>query len=449
MQHPTIGTEARLIRVLETTPLVVPKKQRPRMKTPSVRPELALVAPTSSQKTVTRASPVFAGATPSRPGALFDLIGAQLAAGGVSGGTAAELEAFLRGLGFRRAGKKLKKGNLEIRLSMRELAGRTAVQIDVRGKENKKQVEHRGVVFGGVLMNQDCFDALVERFDREIAQFNDAVKRRGATELPTSLDALKTFVKEGQGEKAKVRDAEREAELEAELDGLTARIRRMRAAGTAPRGVVVYAAGPDAAGKSSTGAIVLDAFEAAGYAPRREVFKGPSKEEQKAPHLRFRRGIPEDGEVVFWDRGPAGDVVYGGRDLAEVAGHFKELEDELAERGILLIKLELFADRPKQAKTLGKRLARQYIADRIEAVHPNLSPEVRAGLSDIRGRVDDDDFRAFARFPEVQAAYERFMEASPGFIVVDASKRHPARLEIVARVDEAVQAGRWQGSRAA
>lgn len=27
--------------------------------------------------------------------------------------------------------------------------------------------------------------------------------------------------------------------------------------------------------------------------------------------MRFERGVPEVGEAVFWDRGTAGDVVYG------------------------------------------------------------------------------------------------------------------------------------------
>lgn len=51
-------------------------------------------------------------------------------------------------------------------------------------------------------------------------------------------------------------------------------------AGKEPKGVIVYAAGPDSVGKTSTGYIIMDALEAAGYNTRVEWFGAPSAEER-------------------------------------------------------------------------------------------------------------------------------------------------------------------------
>ena len=116
---------------------------------------------------------------------------------------------------------------------------------------------------------------------------------------------------------------------------------------------------------------------------------------------------------------------------------FSEFEAELREDNVLVMKIELFASLDKQADTFGKRLGRQFIAENIRAELKkagNLSQVADEGLQQIMTKVDDDDFRALANFDQIQASFLRFAEVSgetSPWAVVDATKRHKARLKII------------------
>jgi polyphosphate kinase 2 (PPK2 family) len=61
-------------------------------------------------------------------------------------------------------------------------------------------------------------------------------------------------------------------------------------------------------------------------------------------------GTPAVGEVVFWDRSPAGDFVYGGlpyKRMKMMTHEFNGLEAKLMSEGILMVKMCIYADRPK------------------------------------------------------------------------------------------------------
>jgi len=357
--------------------------------------------------------------------------------------SAADLKAALGKLGFKPAGVedgtvRFTRGKAQVDLRPFAIGGLPAAELEVsrRGADESK----RGVYFQGTVFKPKQWAAFQERYQTEVARFVRAV-RSGEAPLPDDLDELKAFLTLGMPAAERAKEAAQDAEIQASLDVLSARLRDMKAAGTAPRGVVVYVAGPDAAGKTSTGGIITRALEAAGYAGRSCSFKAPSAEERAQHWLkRFERGVPSDGEVVFWDRGPAGDSVYGPADdaRAKVMGaEFDAFEADLRAQGILLVKVELSADPMKQAATFGKRLARQHIAARLEsalAAQGLLAGEAQAGLLEVKGKLDTADFDAFERYEDVQARFLRFVDASGAaepWMVIDASKRHAARLALL------------------
>lgn len=378
---------------------------------------------------------------------LFADVGAALAPLGPDA-TADDLRAALGGLGFGRGRidegwVRFSRGRAEVALRPFSIGGLPAAELAVSapGKSKKKKAKtRRGVFFQGVTFSEKHWTSLQDRYAEEISRFARAV-RADAGPLPEGFDALKTFLERGMRPAELAKRADRAAELEAGTDRIAAQLARMQADGTAPKGVVVYVAGPDAAGKSSTGGIVMSALEKAGFDLGTAVFKAPSAEERAQHWLaRFERGVPAQGQAVFWDRGPAGDSVYGPADDAratEMGAEMSAFEADLRARGILMVKVELSADAEKQAATFGKRLARQHIAGKLEAAlaaQDGLHEEAKAGLEEISGKLDRADFAAFTAFDEVQAKFLRFVDASSDvepWLVIDATKRHAARLELI------------------
>ncbi len=365
------------------------------------------------------------------------------------------LRQALTGLGFQPVADKkgeaqFVRGKTSAQLRPFSIGGLPAVQVTVTGKSKsgKKTKEKQGVYFQGTVFSPSHWQAFQARYQTEVARFVRAVKAE-AGPLPDDFDELKGFLHRGMSPAEQQKRADRSAELDNRLGEVAGQLELMKAAGTAPKGVVVYVAGPDAAGKTSTGGIVMTALERAGYAPGNAVFKAPSAEERKQHWLkRFERGIPEQGQAIFWDRGPAGDSVYGPADDAQAKVMGKEMcafEADLRAQGILLVKVELFADPDKQAATFGKRLARQHIANKLEAglaAQGALDEGAVQGLDEIRGKLDGADFEAFERFEDIQGRFLRFVDASSKtepWMVIDASKRHKARLNLIDGLQGALQ----------
>jgi hypothetical protein len=431
----SVSAEARLLLALPP-----PNAGSKALAIPDAGLGLPRIVPTRASR---RRSPMIAGPIPTAPGALFDLLALGLARGSARGGSYAELVASLRALGFRNVRpNRMKKGTVEVDLRLSELAGRPVVHVTFRGRAKGIEVEREGVYFGGVMFDPACFRALDDRYRREIDAFTNALSSGSAGDVPTDSEGLQAFIAAGMSDAAVKKRREHEQEIARAITCLTRQIRALRSKGQAPKGVVVYMSGPDAGGKSSTGGIILDAFEAGGYRPRREVFKAPAPHERRDPNARFRRGIPKAGEVVLWDRGPCGDYVYGGRPLDDVAKGYARLEREMNAQGILVIPVELSASPKKQAETLGKRLARSTIADRIEDARSDLSKDDLASLASIRGKVDADDFAALASFDEIQARFLELVATGRDWIVLDSTHRHRARLALIEAVGAVLGATR-------
>ncbi|MCC7383513.1 MAG: hypothetical protein IT384_16865 [Deltaproteobacteria bacterium] len=334
---------------------------------------------------------------------------------------------------------RLEQGKLRLRLETKHLGERPALEIELEGPDRHGKTEERsGVVFQGTTLPKKLFHEMKERFAETLDDFEDALAARSHP-LPTDFDSLKAFIEDGKSEKAQEKEAAEDAEIAAQLAGLTLKLESLANSGLAPRGVIVYVDGPDGAGKSSTGAILMRALEDAGYSTGSVSFKAPTEAERKQHWLqRFRdHGVPGgDQGAMFWDRGPGGDTVYAPRtpeQVASMAKELKALERELAADGILLFKLHLWAEPEKQAATFGKRFARQTAASRIGdelAKKHRLTPSVASSLEAIRDKIDGDDLRALVQFPEVQRKFLRFSKLT-GAKVIDATKRHEARLEVI------------------
>lgn len=445
---PLRAQESRLVETLHDAVSAAPKGETPAAWLETLGPRGPAVAPAS----------VTAGAKVLGKGSALFAVGMDAPSGDVKRlsqevqaalreltprSTAADLKAALGKLGFKPGPVedgvvRFTRGKAQVDLRPFAIGGLPAAELTVSKKGADKA--KRGVYFQGTVFKPKQWAAFQERYQTEVARFVRAVKA-GEAPLPDSLNELKAFLALGMPAAERAKEAAQEAELQAGLDGLSGQLTAMKAAGTAPRGVVVYVAGPDAAGKTSTGGIITQALEAAGYAGRSCSFKAPSAEERAQHWLkRFERGVPAEGEVVFWDRGPAGDSVYGPADdaRAKVMGReFDAFEAELRAQGILLVKVELSADPMKQAATFGKRLARQHIAARLEsalAAQGLLTGEAQAGLAEVKGKLDTADFDAFERYDAVQARFIRFVEASGSaepWMVIDATQRHAARLALM------------------
>lgn len=371
---------------------------------------------------------------------------------------AEEVKPALLGLGFEpmlpskdaAGGARFRYGSLELTVEAQSLGQEPAlfVALEDHAAARKSRRVGEAHCVGPAVLSPATFAGIKARYEEDMAVFEAALAKAKGQTLPTDLAGLKALAALGQSTKKQKKEAARAAEVAQAQAQLTHRLEALAAKGAAPRGIIVYVEGPDGAGKSSTGAIVMKALEEAGYGPRGEVFKAPTEAERKQHWLkRFERGIPKQGEVVFWDRGPAGDAVYGKPSVgkrAVMAKELKSFERDLAEEGILLFKLELFASPEKQAETFGKRLARQAMAGHIRdtlAARGELDAKKRAGLEAIAGKIDGDDFRALEKYEEVQAGFLGFVEATEpnSWHVVDATKRHAARLEIIDRFGDALE----------
>ena len=131
---------------------------------------------------------------------------------------------------------------------------------------------HRGdqtltnIHFGNILIRDDHWALLVNRFNKEIERYKRAVqinnKRSGPDKHPAPTDSL------GDEKKRRRKKAKQAAEIEAKLSVLGRKIKHTMNKGNGPKKIIIYSDGPDAAGKSSTGAVVLEALKQADYKTR-------------------------------------------------------------------------------------------------------------------------------------------------------------------------------------
>ena len=335
-----------------------------------------------------------------------------------------------------------------------------------------------GFTYSGAFFKPQEWAALTGRFEEELAAYTVACKRLGTVKArsrspdaldgpPSDLASLKTFIRSGHISKKVRKDKRRWNEIQAEVRKMSNIVQRYQKRGLAPKRVILYLEGLDCSGKSSTGGLICQALETCGYGVRTAQHNRPPTPEQRAkPWMdRIRFEYPEDvysfGEEIpeyaalVWDRGPAGDFVYGKLDELTLAEKLKRYEEfrtydaSCRENGVMFCKLLFVTDRDSIASTLGKRLAHKKIAQDLRTwLDANSVEHFREGLQQIELHIDPTDFVAFNRYKENLARFTEFarntdnvghvglqQNSTIGYSnpwnVVNTSKRHPARLSLL------------------
>lgn len=366
-----------------------------------------------------------------------------------------------------------------------------------------------GYCYKGAFFSKYQFAIMKKKYDQQLEQYQvacrlmcSAKQKTGTSPIPpTDLMSLKQFLAMGKKSKKIKQSSVCEKELkklEAELTKIIkakmAEISTHRGAVThddaeagqarssdrihtmAPPRIIFYFEGLDCVGKSSTGRLVLAALESAGYEVSLRQYNRPATKEQQARPWMDRFETPfspeagphdlgyqskedqlksaEEGKkdanykALVWDRGPAGDFVYG--NLANASEEtkqaryqeFLEFDERCMDQNILFCKLLFIADRDSIAKTLGKRLAHSQIC---KDMHKWLDSSVgrhidREGLNEIDSHIDPSDFVAFNSYHKNLHAFTTFArntdtrsqsKLTNPWLVINTSDRHPARVELL------------------
>lgn len=388
--------------------------------------------------------------------AFLDLIRAFGNAGDVD--TPEKLDALVRGLGYefsphdpQGTSVVYRHGNNRLKLKPFDMAGFVGFEVKFRGtdKHGRKQ-KLAGVLVGGSLMSKAAWQELEGHYRAELTRFATAYRQQADKSLPTSFAGLKALETLGRPVKEQAQREAQQKEIGVRVGNLSRRLQTLRQQGKAPEQILVMFTGPDAAGKSSTGAVIMEALKDAGFSVNSTAFRAPTVEESQHPRMwRYEKALPQKGQAMFWDRGPD-DPVYA----AKNAGEFDRMAQEnivfekntVAAPGTFVFKVELFANRDKQAAVLGKRLARRFIAQEIldsRGTERTLTADAEGDLRAVASKVDLADFRAFGRYDAVQKRFLRLVSLTNDVIpwnVVDATQRHPARLDLLTRFTQELDA---------
>lgn len=330
-----------------------------------------------------------------------------------------------------------------------------------------------GFSYSGAFFTFQEWAALQFRHDREKNNYDTGCQLMGYKSdsafavshftPPTDLVSLKGFIRTGRSPKKKKKDNWGMKCVAKQLDHLSQKLIAMERKGVAPRGVIVYFEGLDCAGKSSTGGLIMKALEKAGYAISQVQYnKPPTEEERSKPWmLRFKQpatsieGKPHKSALV-WDRGPAGDFVYGGLNALSPALKqkryidFHSFEEDCLSNGILFCKLLFVTSRDAISKTLGKRLAHKEIVRDLQTwLDANSVYHEREGLNEIENHIDPSDFVALNKYDKNLKIFHDFVlhtdhvgrlhsdthkaqkcEYLP-WLVINTSVRHLARMQIM------------------
>ena len=345
-----------------------------------------------------------------------------------------------------------------------------------------REARVQGFTYSGAFFKSQEWAALKQRFDRELDDYSNACKIMGTHRLPYSkrspqqtmmpappkdLQSLKAFIRSGRLPRKQRRDDRRWKQIEAEVHKMANLVANLQHESKAPSRVILYLEGLDCAGKSSTGMLIIQALEKCGYEVTvAQHNRPPTPEQRKKPwmdRIRFEypddmyedsNDIPDYASIV-WDRGPAGDFVYGGLQNLPLDQKLKRYEEfrtydfNCRAEGVLFCKVFFVTDKDSIAATLGKRLAHKKIARDLRAwLDANSVEQVREGLEEIELHIDPTDFVAFNKYEENLHNFAEFArntdyvghvgdqyDSSIGYnnpwVVVNTSFRHGARLNIM------------------
>lgn len=339
-----------------------------------------------------------------------------------------------------------------------------------------------GYAYEGAFFSQHHFAEMKETYDKQLLAYNTAcrnmAKKHDKTGPPTDLPTLKLFLAQGKLPRKKKKNDREYRNLQADVRKVARKLKSMmsgKAGCTAPHGVILYFEGLDCSGKSSTGGLVQQALYDAGFNVEMRQYNRPPTEEQKRRPWMDRFEVPdtstslaidggESGEsdsskmagqcvghrhtVVIWDRGPAGDFVYGALGKASEAEkreryrEFMTFDAECRKKNILFVKLFFVTNRDSIASTLGKRLAqRKMVQDLRNWLKASYGDEKAKeaipmeGLDFIDMHIDPTDFIAFNMYQSNLRIFTNFalntdVPFNP-WVVVNTADRFAARKQLL------------------
>jgi hypothetical protein len=367
-----------------------------------------------------------------------------------------------------------------------------------------------GFTYSGAFFKNQEWAALTARFQEEMEAYTKACRRLGTARAmssnagnhrfivgaPTDLSSLKDFIRSGHAMNRLHKEQRRLTQIESELRHVSKCIARYQQAGTAPKRVILYLEGLDCSGKSSTAGLICRALEQGGFdVHTAQHNRPPTSEQESLPWMdRSRFEYPQDVillkkkeeqeeqtvnnqeeeeemaktlpeyAALVWDRGPAGDFVYGKLKDASLSDklikykEFRSYDATCQKEGVLFCKLLFVTNKDSIASTLGKRLAHKKVARELRTwinanwVEQGGDMSSLQGLEDIEHHIDPTDFVAFNKYEENLAKFTEFARntdtmhdprgnpsstttTKPSYdnpwTVVNTSKRHPARLGLL------------------
>lgn len=340
-----------------------------------------------------------------------------------------------------------------------------------------------GYCYSGAFFSSHHWAELKERYDEELFAYENACRvmchHPGDSSLPkppTDLPSLKAFLNSGRRQRDQAKYASRSRQIQKEVAKVAKQMITMMKSKSgdcaAPKGVILYFEGLDCAGKSSTGGLIQQVLVDAGYHVEMRQYNRPPTPEQKAHEWMWRFDKPDltpkpkndndDGDggtsegyrhsALVWDRGPAGDFIYGALKHADEDERrdrhreFMAFDDKCRSEGIILFKLLFVTDRDAIARTLGKRLAQKKVSRDLRTWLDASAGQHgwREGLDEIELHIDPTDFVAFNAYHNNLRGFVDFAKNTDvplnpkadsawinPWLVVSTSKRHPARLQLL------------------
>ena len=337
-------------------------------------------------------------------------------------------------------------------------------------KYAKELVQHmnsslHGFLYSGAYFTNQEWAALKQRHDEELEYYDQACKYMGrrlaASDTvhmypPIDLLGLKAFNRSGRPLKKRRKDKKQFSQITHHVNKLSKKIKYLISRGKAPSSVIIYMEGLDCAGKSSTGGLISNVLEKAGYHLEHAQYnKAPTEEERTHPWMwRFAKPSLEIPSSIVWDRGPAGDFVYGNLDelskdeKQEHYHSFERFEQECISESILFLKILFISSKDSIAKTLGKRLAHKKIVRDLHTwLDANSITHDREGLNEIENHIDPTDFAAVNKYDSnLRKFYDFALQTDHlnlqtksvynPWMVISTSNRHQARLEIMSEFEK-------------
>ena len=297
-----------------------------------------------------------------------------------------------------------------------------------------------------------------------------------STSPPNNLRTLKEFIRSGHIVKRKRKDLKRNKQLMKEVNSMISTISAYQKRDLAPKRIILYLEGLDCSGKSSTAGLICSSLENCGYTVATIQHNRPPTQYQRSQpwmsRCRFEYpndiihinntndndssdddgttiedasgGIVTEGDntkknksedddkymALVWDRGPAGDFVYGKLDELDLHGKLQKYsefrsydQNAFYQDNILFFKLLFVSDKDSIASTLGKRLAHVHIVNDLRTwlySNSNMSESAKdvidEGLQEIELHIDPTDFIAFNQYESNLSKFTSFARNTEWFM---------------------------------